>query len=435
MIATIIFLLLLTSLTYSQSTIELYLPDVGGIEYNNQSVKVWDALSGYYFGERYTVNSRVVFDNITSVETEALSYIASAGYDPTRNIIYFNSSVSGKSTIVVSDILGQTRKTESYIKAGRVEVNIRELNLSRLSSGYYALIIITPAESYSFGLLKTGDKFSSTKAVKSGSTKAVKERLSKSSIAESIKIEVTHEEHYKRTVIKEKTALVEDYVVGYVNQIKTNGTPVTPEEFRQYCQDFNFLSFGPGLKSFFPNENKQIWIASRDSLNPSMTFQSIEQMESIRDLIIQEIYPYIEEESRPSFFIEDPANPLPISFALYQEGKILIMPKSAGYSFGVGGDPATGIIKYGIVRLYQGLDLGDITQPPANDLERNSRMDVLEEVASCFMGPRGNQGGLYTIMYTIMNGGAKMHPIDIKLMEMTQKIPPMTKIDEVLKIE
>lgn len=423
---TILSLLLLTTFTYSQITIELYLPDVDGTEYDNQSVKLWDANSNEYYGERFTVNSRVVFDNITSVETEPVSYIPSAGFDPSNKIIYFNSSVSGKTTIVVSDILGQTRKTESYIKAGRTEVKISELNLSGYSSGFYALRIITPAESYSLGLLKTGEKFSSTKAVQK---QIVKERVNKISIADEIKIEVTHTAHYKRTTKREKEPQIEDYVVGYVDQMKTDSTAVTPEEFKQYCHDFNFdgaSNMGKGLKSFFPNEDKKIWVLSTSPPGTNYTFNA-QQINDIKDLVESEIYPYMAVENRPAFLLDDPSNPYDYSeLPIGEPGNIFVYPRETGYNFSVNGDPETNVITWGSVQLDDDLDIAN------SFLDRRA---TLEEVASCFMGPMGNQGPPYLEIRTIFNGGNRMHPIDIKLIQMTQKLPTKTQIDDVLGIE
>ncbi len=424
----VIFILISITLK-AQNLTEVFVPGVGGTLFDGSLVKAWDANSNEFYGERFTNQSLALFDNITSVENESPVTYSNAGI--LRDKLVFGNDKQGSIDVYVIDILGRGGKMDYDARhAGNHEIRLSELIPSSWANAVYPVKIVTPTHVFDMAIGKVDGMYTATKVasfLRSGV-------LRKGTLDDQVRFVVSGDGHYTRTFVADKDPRIEDYVVEYVDQMKTDGTPVTPEEFKQYCADFNMNSgaggMGWGLKSFFPNEDKQIWIASKGPPGGEQYTFNQEQMESIRDLVVQEIYPYIEPQNQPSFYLDDPSNPEPIP--LQATGKIVIFPKSAGYSFGTGGDPQTNVIKYGTVAAYHDLDLGDITQPPANDLERNSRMGVLEEVASCFMGPRGNQGGLYTIMYTIMNGGAKMHPIDIKLMEMTQKYQPMTHIDDIL---
>ncbi|MCO6472358.1 MAG: hypothetical protein PHW27_05420 [Melioribacteraceae bacterium] len=414
-------LLLITSITFSQTT-EIYIPDVDGNEYDGQVVKVWDANSGEYYGEQITTNSLAIFDNITSVQTEPVNYKLTAGYNPQSKSIYFTSQKSGKVTIIVSDIIGQSRKVISDTYGGREEIKLSRLGLNNFTNGFYALRIIIPSESYSLGLIKNGINYTAKNVVKVISESS----LQKTTLADEIRVEVTHEGHYKRTFVAEKSERVEDYVVGFVDQMKTDGTPVTAEEFKQYCVDFNFTTnngMGPGLKSYFPNENKEIWIAMSDKNDPSITFEYV-QMEQIRDLVVAEIYdPAIAPENQPSFYLQSSVNPDEIP--LYETGKIVIMPQTAGYGFGVQGDSETGVIKTGLIFLDDDLDIANSSR---------AREATLEEVASCLFGPDEGQGppyGGFGIETVLVNGG-RLTPIDIKLCQMAQKLPPKTQLDDVL---
>jgi hypothetical protein len=248
-----------------------------------------------------------------------------------------------------------------------------------------------------------------------------------------VRFTVSSDEHYTRTFTAARSDEISDYVVPFVEQTKLDGTPVTAEEFKQYCSDFNFTYRVQGMKSYFPNENKEIWIASTHPQGLGYTFDH-EQIADIKELVEKEIFPFIDDENEPAFVLDDPDNPYSTDEIPYEQpGKIVIFPNDAGYAFSTNINNE-GVIVYGLAGLDENMDMGDLSQPPANDLQERAREATLEEVASCMAGPRDNQGAPYGghgIMTIFVNGG-EMYPVDQLLFDMAQKYQPKEQLDDVL---
>ena len=275
-------LFLIVSIIYSQTT-EVYVPGVSGTLFDGSLVKAWDANSNEFYGEQFTNQSLATFDTITSIENERPVTYSNAGV--LRDKLVFGNERTGNVDVYVIDMLGRGGKMDYDARhVGNHEIGLSELIPSSWANAVYPVKVVTPTHVFDMAIGKVDGMYTATK-VASVSRASV---LHKGALDDQVRFEVSGDEHYTRTFVSDKNPRIEDYVVEYVDQMKTDGTPVTAEEFREYCHDFNFVpasNMGLGLKSFFPNEDKEIWIASRGPPGGEQYTFTQEQMESCSNSI------------------------------------------------------------------------------------------------------------------------------------------------------
>lgn len=407
--------------------INFYVPELGGTEYDNQLVEVFDS-ANQLIASGTTLASRVSLDTV-GIEEElgtTLENKISAYYNGSRNIIKFPVHRDTDVKIILYNLLGQEIKTlgKKHLQRGNHKL---DFNGNGLASGPYFVKIETDYNSTSFEVNIIGGavqsqsakskiiNFNTFNSKRAGRLARAVDDLYKVVVSDS----ETDRRHYTRTFyIDDVVGDIEKRVTGYVEQDGVNA-----QLFKDFCEEANFRELWDytGLKTIFGNPNAQYWIASHH-YNDGSTATADEQA-YVRSLIENEIYPYIEVENRLPIYVEDPNNPenLPI----HQNGVILVMPRNSG-GFGIApmDEGQDGIIDWASIYLPQG------------QWDEVHKGQILEELLSALVAPNQVSNTSF-IGYTILRSGGggivnQLTEIDKQLIKICEYYQPLEQRDNIL---
>ena len=126
---------------------------------------------------------------------------------------------------------------------------------------------------------------------------------------------------------------------------------LTLEHFKNLAYQANFRPWTnglgyDGLKTFFDQPYKKIWIASHGlpGTDENITVTTQDQ-ETMKKLIIEEIFPLIDKKYQPEIIIENPTNPQTIP--LKQQGTLVVVPNGTGFYNASGANNQNGNIEWG----------------------------------------------------------------------------------------
>jgi len=221
----------------------------------------------------------------------------------------------------------------------------------------------------------------------------------------------------------------------YVGNIITDTTAAgyiytkefSPTKFKDLSYVANFVTGTNGLeymglKTFMQQPNKKIWIASHGPTGYEYPVTAADQ-EAIKQLILTEIYPIIDQKYQPLIYLEDPNNwgTLPIK----QQGTLVIEPATGFYN-GSGSGSGAGTIGWSIAEISQ-----DAWQNPLYNSGK------LQEILTGLCAPNGvdEVGVAQFFGITVLSGmaGTKtLTPMDLKIYKMAETYTPNTQIDAIL---
>lgn len=417
----------LTTPNYAQENINSKYNNIKGIETQNtlmefnilavndsiisgQQIKVYNNTTGQLLGETVLINSQATITitkiNDNYIEEEDNNSTKIYGHNGT---LHFENIKPAKITIY--NTIGQE------ILSKNSENHETQINLNNIANAPYIILIQTNNKTETKKIIKNGQQlyFSNQETNKQKLTPTLKNTEN-----QEYKIEITGQGIYKRTIITTQHNIT-DYVVHKVQQ-----EGVTDSLFYELCKEANFESnFGyTGLKTYItqnnPNTNK---IIIRTKGPPQKPFTvTLEDIQYIKNLIETEIYPYIKEENRPPIELRiENTHTVPI----INPGEIIIYP-GIGYNITSFDDNGDGIIDRNFIELKNG------------EYQYSIRNDAkLQEILSAFVAPNQVDGHFnprfsYKTVLSSGTSARKLTAMDIRLLQLGQRLKPKTSIDEIL---